>query len=181
MSCKAFSGIKPLIVSSSLNPESRSRRLALWLRDKWREEGVEANFIDLMDTDLPLCDGGAAYSDEAARDVAERVAEADAYVFATPVYVYSVNAALKNFVELTGRGMEDKPAGFLCAGGGSMSYMSVMGLANSLMLDYRMIILPRFVYATKGDWNGDIPGPAIEKRLEGFAAEFARLASKLTR
>ena len=28
------------------------------------------------------------------------------------------------------------------------SYMSVMAYANSLMLDFRCVIIPRFVYAT---------------------------------
>ncbi len=73
-------------------------------------------------------------------------------MLASPIYNYDVNAALKNAIELAGRKMEDKLLGFLCtAGGGAMSYMSVMPLANSLMLDFRTIVLPRFVNAAPED------------------------------
>ena len=71
-----------------------------------------------------------------------------AILLATPIYNYDVSAAAKNMVELTGSAWRDKTVGFICAAGGTSSYMSVMGLANSLMLDFRCIILPRFVYAT---------------------------------
>ncbi len=51
-------------------------------------------------------------------------------------------------IELAGSAWEDKIVGFLCAAGGMSSYMSVMAYANSLMLDFRCVIIPRFVYAT---------------------------------
>jgi FMN reductase len=40
--------------------------------------------------------------------------------------------------------MGNKVVGFLCAAGGKSSYMSVMRLANSLMLDFRCLIIPHF-------------------------------------
>jgi FMN reductase len=78
------------------------------------------------------------------------IAAARVIIIATPIYNYDANAAAKNLVELTGSSWEDKTVGFLCAAGGGSSYMSIMGLANSLMLDFRCLIIPRFVYA-KGD------------------------------
>lgn len=119
------------------------------------------------------------FGDERVVSVAEKVASADGFVFATPVYSYSVNAALKNFIELTGRHMNEKYAGILCAAGGSMSYMSALGFANSLMLDYRMFIVPRFVYATGEDWDGDEVNGAIRERLNLFASEFAEFGKKM--
>ena len=68
----------------------------------------------------------------------------DAIVVAVPIYVYDTNAAIKNFVDLSGRAWTDKPVGFLCAAGGPSSYMAILGLANSLMLDFRCLIVPRF-------------------------------------
>ena len=58
-------------------------------------------------------------------------------------------------IELTGSSWEDKIVGFLCAAGGTTSYMSVMAYANSLMLDFRCVIIPRFVYATGNAFDDD--------------------------
>ena len=58
--------------------------------------------------------------------------------------------------------------------------MSIMALANSLMLDFRCVIVPRFVYATGRDFAGDcITGPQIAERTAGLAATLARLAGRL--
>ena len=77
-------------------------------------------------------------------------------IVAAPVYNYDVSASAKNMIELTGNAWEDKMVGFLCAAGGMSSYMSVMAYANSLMLDFRCVIIPRFVYAT-GDTSTMTP------------------------
>ncbi len=168
-----------LIVSSSLNPKSRSHTLARDLQRRWEGRDFQVEFLDLKEAGLPLCDGGGAYSDEAVVQANALVEAADGIAFATPVYVYDVNAALKNFVELTGQAMRGKVAGFLCAAGGRMSYMSVMSLANSLMLDFRMHILPRFVYVASEDWKGDKVAEAVEERIGQFATSFEDLVRRL--
>jgi len=94
------------------------------------------------------------------------VARADAIILAVPIYNYDVNAAAKNLIELTGEAWRDKVVAFLCAAGGHGSYMSVMALANSLMLDFRCLIVPRFVYATGDDFdNASVSSPKIRSRL----------------
>lgn len=141
-----------LIVSTSLNPTSNSRLLAQESARLLAADGADSQLLDLRDHPLPLCDGGAAYAHPNVAQVRELIASADAVIIATPIYNYDGNAALKNLIELTGRAWENKTVGFLCAAGGKSSYMSVMALANSLMLDFRCLIVPRFVYATEEDF-----------------------------
>lgn len=168
-----------LIVSASLNPDSKSAQLADRLSEQWVESDLKVSALDLRKADLPMCDGGSAYGDERVLDAKVKVEAADAIVFATPIYVYGVNAALKNLVELTGRSMEGKVTGFLCAAGGRMSYMSVMSFANSLMLDFRMFVLPRIVYVASEDWNGDVLGEEAESRIGQFATSFEDFARRM--
>jgi FMN reductase len=66
-----------------------------------------------------------------------------------------VNAVAKNLIELTGRAWIYKLVGFMCAAGGQASYMSVMNIANSLMLDFRCLVVPRFVYALGDAFGND--------------------------
>ncbi len=171
--------MKIVIVSSSLNPDSRSQLMARILQGLWSEESFEVELIDLREAELPLCDGGSAYGHPEVARIQKIVESADGFVFATPIYNFSINAALKNYLELVGRSMEGKVGGFLCSAGGALSYMSTTGFMNSVMLDFRMIILPRVVYATGGDWNGDELNETVSERMKQFADDFATLVGKL--
>ena len=91
-----------------------------------------------------------------------------------------LNAAIKNFVELTGRAWSDKPVGMLCMAGGHNSYMSPMSLANSLMFDFRCHIVPRYVYATADDFTEDrLPGNELLSRIRQLVTATVDLADAL--
>ncbi len=153
--------MNPLVISCSLNPTSRSARLALHALDTLRVLAGGAELVDLRRTDLPMCDGGEAYRHENVASLAAKVSSAGPILLAVPIYNYDVNAAAKNLIELTGRAWTGKVVGFICAAGGQGSFMSVMSLANSLMLDFRCLIVPRFVYATGEHFeDGGAPGGA---------------------
>src|SRR5258708_22156636 len=89
------------------------------------------------------------------RKLSTEIKAAHGILIAARVYNYDVAAAAKNMIELTGSVWEDKIVGFLCAAGGDGSYMSVMAYANSLMLDFRCVIIPRFVFATGDAFDGE--------------------------
>ena len=171
-----------LTISTSLNPSSRSAGLAAAARAAVAGLGVEAESLDLRDRTLPLCDGGACYADPAVGEAAAAIAAADLLLVGVPVYNYGVNAAAKNLLELTGGSWTGKTVGFLCSAGGKGSYMSVMGFANTLMLDCRCLILPRFVYADPAATDADgEPTAELQARIEALAAEGVRVASALKR
>ena len=155
-----------LIIGASLHPKSHSQILAEQAQQLLKARGKDAQWLDLREISLPICDGSKAYSDPAIPPLAQAVAEAEAILVATPIYNYDVNAVIKNFLELTGKSWQEKTVGFLCAAGGQGSYMSVMPFANSLMLDFRCLIIPRFVYAT-GDafTEGTLVDETIKTRL----------------
>jgi FMN reductase len=160
-----------LVISASLRPESLSRQLGAFLANE-----LEGDHVDLREFPLPMCDGDAAYGDPNVEKLRARIEGARVVLLAVPIYNYDANAAVKNLIELTGGAWEDKIVGFACAAGGMASYMSVMSMANSLMLDFRCIILPRFVYATGDDFNGGmITNANITKRLQQLADSARRV------
>lgn len=171
-----------LVISSSLNPDSKSRLLAEAAVAALRDAGHEPAFLDLRDLPLPLCDGGAAYGDPNTAKAGEILGAADGILVASPIYNYDVNAALKNLIELTGKAAwENKTVGFLNAAGGPSSYMSVMAVAGSLMLDFRCVIVPRFVYAQPGDFNDSgIADDAVRDRVTQCALALAELTAQRT-
>ena len=169
-----------LIVSSSLNRESNSRILAEEALRVLTQHGHSAALLDLREFPLPLCDGGAAYAHPNVAAVNQKLSAADGIIIATAIYNFDANAAVKNLIELTGSAWENKVVGFLCAAGGMSSYMSIMSLANSLMLDFRSVVVPRFVYAVGEAFdNGRIVDPKVMSRVADLAKETVRLGEAL--
>ena len=171
---------KHLVISASGNPDSNSRRMGRLAFDYLRKTSADCEWIDLRDLDLPLCDADKCYGAAGAQKLNAAIKAADGILVASPVYNYDMSASAKNMIELTGQSWEDKIVGFLCAAGGMSSYMSVMAYANSLMLDFRCVIIPRFVYATGTAFDGDTPtDPKIVARIEKVAAELIRFTKAL--
>ena len=137
-------------------------------------------FFDLQDNPLPMCDGDECYDLPEVLEFREKVKNADGIIMATPVYNFNVSSGAKNIVELGGSMLYDKIFGFMCAAGGRNGYMSVMSLANSLMLDFRCYIIPKFVYATKHDFeNGKITNSDIKERIKELGTELIRVSKAL--
>lgn len=170
-----------LIVSCSLNPDSVSRALA-GAADQFLSglDNVSVALHDLREHPVPPCDGSTTYGHEHAAAASKAAAAADAILFASPVYNYDVNAAAKAFIEHAGRACSDKVIGFLLAAGGQGSYMAVMPFANSMMLDFRCYVVPRFVYATgNAVRNGKVADNEVLARIEALCTESVRVAGAL--
>ena len=169
-----------LVVSTSGNPDSNSRRMGRLAFAYLQKAKADCVWLDISELGLPLCDADTCYTQPSAQKLSKAVEAADGILIATPVYNYDVSAAAKNMVELTGSAWEDKVVGFLCAAGGMNSYMSVMSFANSLMLDFRCVIIPRFVYATGNAFEGgNLKDTKIGTRIDEVAGELVRFTQAL--
>ncbi len=170
--------MKILVIGCSLNPASRSSILANELSQTLHELGAAVTRLDLRTLDLPLCEGTQTAGADPAALAAVR--DAAAIVLCTPIYNYDVSPATRNLIALTGAAWADKIVGICAAAGGSRSFMSIMNLAGSLMLDFRCLVVPRFVYATHDDFTGDrLESPAVRDRLESLARELVRITTAL--
>ena len=166
-----------LIISTSLRSGSRSQIMAKYLQENIND----VELFDLQDNPLPMCDGDECYDLPEVIAFREKVERAEGIIMAIPVYNFNVSSGAKNIVELGGSKLYDKTFGFMCAAGGRNSYMSVMSLANSLMIDFRCYIVPKFVYATKHDFqDGKITNSEIKDRIEELGAELVRVSKALS-
>ena len=145
-----------------------------------QKQKIDCDWIDIREMQLPLCDADQCYGMPGSKRLSTAIKDADGILIAAPVYNYDVAAATKNMIELTGSAWQDKIVGFLCAAGAMGSYMSVMAYANSLMLDFRCVIIPRFVFATGDAFDGDnIKDEKVVRRIETLADELVRFTSAL--
>tara|TARA_Y100000588_G_scaffold387253_1_gene484605 strand:+ start:1950 stop:2411 length:462 start_codon:yes stop_codon:yes gene_type:complete len=140
----------------------------------------EVKFINLADLDIPFCDGDKCYDNENVKDLKGLILSAKSIIIASPIYNYDLNAAAKNLIELTGRSWTNKVVGFICAAGGKSSYMSPLSFMNSLMVDFRCIIVPRFVYADGEffDENNNL-NSEIKDRIKELVDSSIHISEKL--
>src|ERR1700755_92886 len=169
-----------LVISTSGNSESNSRIMGRVAFARLQHHKANCEWIDISGLELPLCDADKCYLNPAAHNLKKKIEAADGMIVAAPVYNYDVSAAAKTMIELTGSAWEDKVVGFLCAAGGMSSYMSVMAYANSLMLDFRTVSIPRFVYATGDSFEDDnLTDKKVEQRIQQVAEELIRFTTAL--
>ncbi|MDQ3622939.1 MAG: NAD(P)H-dependent oxidoreductase [Verrucomicrobiota bacterium] len=171
-----------LIVSTNLRPESKTLTLARAMAECLSASGVQPDLLDLASEPLPGCDGASCYADSAVKAATERVRQAAGVVFCSPVYNYQLNAAAKNFVELTNDGWPDKIVGIVANAGGERSFLAVLTLANSLWVDHRCLVTPRFVYATATAFTNEGALRAegeTRGRLQSLATDMHRLITRL--
>ncbi len=172
--------MKYSVFSCSLREDSHSALMAQFAFERLQQSKYDTSYHNLSDYNLPICDAGDCYSHPQVLELSGEIKSTDGIILASPVYNYNICASAKNLLELTGESWTDKVVGFICAAGGQGSYMSIMSFANSLMLDFRCVIIPRFVFATRQAFDGDkIIDPDIEERLEELTQNLARFTEAL--
>ena len=166
-----------LVISTSLREGSRSKIMAKAVAENVKD----SEFFDLQKKPLPMCDGDKCYDLPEVINFRKKVKNAKGIIMAIPIYNFNVSSGAKNVIELGGKMFYDKVFGFICAAGGKSSYMSVMSFANSLMIDYRCFIIPKFVYALKNDFNGiEITNPEIKERVVKLGNDLVRISEALS-
>jgi len=164
------------IIASSLSETSKSQALAALLETRLAQAGVPCRRFDLRTLELPLAGPADSWGSADASALAAAVESSSHIVFAVPVYCYGVNAAAKNVIDLIGRSFTGKVVGFICSAGGAGSYMSVVGFANQLMLDFRSVIVPRFLYVEPAGWDEDgTLKPEMRQRLDLLVSDLRQI------
>jgi len=166
-----------LIISSSFSKKSRSFILCKAIDTELQKKGVNVELLDARKMDLLPCHKGVTTSME---ELTTKVENADNIIFGMGVHCYSINDGLKIILDNCCGGGVGKFFGIVCAAGGEKSYLSSMHLTQICMNEWRMIQLPRIVYATGKDFEGNIiSNNDLKDRIKLFVEEFTIIGEKL--
>ena len=166
-----------LILSSSLSKNSKSFLLCKAVEKELVNKGVNCTFIDARSIPIQACHLGVTKEMESLTEI---INTTDNIIIGMGVHCYSVNDGLKILLDNCFNGSTGKFFGILCAAGGERSYLSTMHLTQICMNEWRMIQLPRIVYATKKDFDKDqITSNEVIERIQTFSNEFNTIGRKL--
>ena len=166
-----------LILSGSVSENSRSFLLCKAVEKKLIAKGNTITFVDARK--IPMYPVHREITDEM-QQLAEQVKQADNIIIGMGVHCYSVNDSLKVLLDACFSAAGGKFFGILCAAGGERSYLSTMHLTQICMNEWRMIQLPRIVFATGKDFKEDvISSTEVLERIDLFSEEFHLIGHKL--
>jgi chromate reductase, NAD(P)H dehydrogenase (quinone) len=178
--------LKVLVLAASLRAASLNRRLAALAARLAREAGAEVDRADLGDFDVPLYDGDLEAEQgipPGAHELRRRLADADAFVIASPEYNFSLPGILKNLIDWASRFRPqpfDGRHGFLMSASPSLVGGNRGLWALRVPLEHLgarifpdMFSLARAHDALAGD---DLADPKLRGRLEQSLRAFLSLA-----
>ena len=166
-----------LILSSSLSENSRSYLLCKAVEQELISKGNKITFFDAKE--IPMQPFHREISKEM-KALTEKIAKVDNIIIGMGVHCYSINDSLKVLLEGSFGKATGKFFGILCAAGGERSYLVTQHLTQICMNEWRMIQLPRVVFATGKDFTEDtITSKEVLERIELFSEEFHTIGNKL--
>ena len=166
-----------LIISSSFSEKSRSFILCKAIDTELQKKGVNVELLDARKMELLPCHKGVTTS---MKELTTKVENTDNIIFGMGVHCYSINDGLKMILDNCCGGGVGNFFGIVCAAGGERSYLSSMHLTQICMNEWRMIQLPRIVYATGKDFEGNIiSNDDLKDRIKLFVEEFTIIGRKL--
>ena len=169
--------MKTLIISSSLSPKSRSFILCEEIYNRLSAKEIDVKIIDARGMDLKPCHKKIS---ESMIQLSNEVDNSDNLIIGMGVHCYSINDGLKIILDNCFGKATGKFFGIICAAGGERSYLSTQHLTQICMNQWRMIQLPRIIYATGKDFEEDkVNNNDLIERLDLFSEEFHKIGSKL--
>lgn len=161
------------VIAGSTRPGRFNIQPAVWITELLnKKENIEVELLDLKAIDLPFLDESnppsiGKYENSHTKAWAEKIGEADGFVFITPEYNHSYSPALKNALDYLYQEWNYKPATFISYGslaGGSRAVEHLRAIAAELKIyDLReQILLPNYWENMNGEGEYQFNGTLEE-------------------
>ena len=158
-----------------LLPTSKTERTKV--AEKLSKKGTNCTIVNAQN--IPMNPFHRGMTDEI-KILSKQIEQADNIIIGMGVHCYSISDSLKILLDTCFNKATGKFYAILCAAGGERSYLSTMHLTQICMNEWRMIQLPRIIYATKKDFKEDnISSNELLERIDSFTEEFYSIGKKL--
>ena len=169
--------MKTLILSSSLSEDSRFYLICKAVEKELLKKQIDIKIIDSRKLSINAYHLDHTIDKEI---LASDIRKCDNIIIGMGVHCYSINDNLKILLDNCFNHATGKLFGVICAAGGEKSYLATQHLTQICMNEWRMIQLPRIIYATKKDFTeNDIFSDDLKSRITLFCNEFHLLGGKI--
>ena len=170
------------IIVGSVREGRTAIKVANWVQQATSElalKDIQTEIVDLKEWDLPLFAGShppatGIYDQPKQQDWADKIAQADGFIFISPEYNHGYSPALKNALDYIGKEWQGKTAAYVGYGStnGSRSIDQIRQVGTQLgLIDSSAVLEIREIFKRNKDENFE----ANEFELKGLAALISKL------
>ncbi len=173
--------MKIVVISASPRKTANTQIIMKYVNEYTKSKNSDTKFINLSDGEIECYRGFDVEYNEATKNAAKDIMEADVWLIGSPIYNSLFSSALKNLFEyIDYKKTEGKVAGMVILAAGNIGFVDVQTIITQLLSYFRVITNPKAVYLTTEIFaNNEISDEGAKNRLKEMVDETLQIASKL--
>lgn len=173
--------MKVVIISGSPRKISNTQILMKYVYEYTKSKNQDTKFINLSEGQIECYKGPEEEYNEATKNAARDITDADVWLIGSPIYNSFFSSALKNLFEyINYKETAGKVAGMAILAAGNMGFIDVQTLITQLLSYFRVITNPKAVFLTTGSiTKNNVLEDDAKSRLKEMVDETLEIATKL--
>ena len=173
--------MKVVVISGSPRKNANTQIIMKFVYEYTRSKNQDTKIINLSEDNIECYKGYDVEYNEATKNAAKEIMDADVWIIGTPIYNSFFSSALKNLFEYVDyKKTAGKVAGMAILAAGDIGFINVQNLVTQLLSYFRVITNPKAVFlTTKSVSENSIIDEDAQIRLKEMVDGTLKLASKL--
>ncbi len=172
--------MKVVIISGSPRRNGNTQILMKYVNEYAKSKNHETKFINLSEGQIECYRGPDEEYNQATKDAAQDIMDADVWLIGSPIYNSFFSAALKNLFEYVNyKETEGKVAGMAILAAGNIGFIDVQTLITQLLSYFRVITNPKAVFLTTEAITENNLSEEGQTRLREMVDETLKMAERL--
>ena len=173
--------MKVVVISGSPRKNANTQIVMKYVNEYVKLKNPESKFINLSDGEIECYRGYDVEYNQATKNAANDIMEADVWLIGSPIYNSFFSSALKNLFEyIDYKKTEGKVAGMAILAAGNIGFVDVQTVITQLLSYFRVITNPKAVYLTTDVFTeNEISDEGAKDKLKEMVDGTLKIASKL--
>jgi NAD(P)H-dependent FMN reductase len=173
--------MKIVVISGSPRKNANTQILMKYVYDYAKSKNQDTKLINLSEGQIECYRGPDEEYNEATKNAANDITDADIWLIGSPIYNSFFSSALKNLFEyINYKKTPGKVAGITILAAGNIGFINVQTLITQLLSYFRVITNPKAVFlTTESISKNSISDIDAQNRLKEMVDETLEIASKL--
>ena len=172
--------MKIVVISGSPRETANTQIVMKYVYEYTKTKNPDTKFINLSEGQIECYKGYDVEYNDATKNAASDIMDADIWLIGTPIYNSFFSSALKNLFEYVDyKKTAGKVAGMAILAAGDIGFINVQNLLTQLLSYFRIVTNPKAVFLTTKSISDDsISDEEVKKRLVEMVDETLELATK---